>query len=221
MVLRKLVGIVTITLLVGAASLASAGVPDLLLSTSARADDSAPAVLFNLPDGTGSTFAEARNANTFAQIDATITLTLLDGDGLPVANFPVEDVYLVNDFDDPNDAGLGGLLDCTGVATPDQNSDADGVTVWALPLTAGSYSPGLTTIMISNAPLESGSEAIGFNSTDINGDFVVDLLDVVKFSQDFATGTNPFRSDFEYDGVVDLLDVILLAQTQGRECAAR
>jgi len=222
MVLRKLVGIVMITLLVGVASLASAGVPDLLLSTSARTDGSAPAVVFNLPDGTGAGFFEAVNANTFAPIDATITLTLLDGDGLPVVDFPFEDVVLVNAYDDPADPGLGGMMACTGGATPDRNSDELGTTVWSNPLTAAGYSPNLTVIMVSNAPLESSAgEAISFNSTDVNGDFIVDLLDVVKFSQDFGAGTDPFRSDFEYDGVVDLLDVILMAQTQGRGCAAR
>ena len=53
-------GIFMITLLVGAASFATAGVPDLAQSTAARAYlGPETAVLFNAPNGGGSAFTEA------------------------------------------------------------------------------------------------------------------------------------------------------------------
>jgi hypothetical protein len=203
-----------ITLLVGAASFASAGVPDLGMSSSASVNGNDVAVVFNLPNGDGAFFYEAISA-AFAPIDATITLTLIDGLGAPVANFPFEDCWLIND-----DGGeFGGLHPCSGGATPDFNSDVNGVTTWANPLTAGGYTQGVTTVYISGAPLDAGNEMnISFNSADINGDETVDLIDVVKFTQDFYSGTDPFRSDFLYDGLVDLLDVVVLAQSQGASC---
>lgn len=207
MVLRKIVGIAVIALLVGATSLASATTPDLTLSTSSRADGSAAtAVVFNLPDGSGAAFSEAVS-DAYAPIDATITVTLLNASGIPIPNFPMEDLYLVN----------SGLAVCGGFATADANSDANGMTQWSNPLAGGGFAQGLTVIMVSGAPLESGpGEAVSFNSTDINGDLLVDLLDVVQFSQDF--GGYSFRSDFVYDGVLDLVDVVKLAQTQALTC---
>jgi len=217
MVQRKIVGIAVIALLVGAASLASATTPDLSLSTSSRADAGAEtAVVFNLPDGSGAAFSEAVS-ESYAPIDATISVTLLNASGIPVPNFPMEDLYLVND----DGSEFGGLMVCGGFATADANSDANGTTQWADPLAAGGNSAALTVIMVSGAPLESSAgEAVSFNSTDINGDLEVDLVDVVQFSQDFAGGY-AFRSDFVYDGLLDLVDVIKLAQTQSLICPAK
>ncbi len=209
MVLRKIVGIAVITLLVGAASLASATTPDLNLSTSARADASdAVALVYNLPDGTGSPFNEAQSFDTFGAIDATISVTLLNSSGLPVPNFPAEDLYLVND-----DGGeFGGMMPCGGFATADANSDDNGMAWWADPLTAGGYSNALTVIMVSGAPLESSAgEKVSFNSPDFNGDLIIDLLDVIVFSQNWQPDYS-FRFDVVFDGVLDLVDVIRLAQ---------
>lgn len=213
MVLRKIVGIAMIALLVGAASVASATTPDLTLSTSSRADGSAAtAVVFNLPDGSGAAFSDAVS-DAYAPIDATISVTLLNANGIPVPNFPMEDLYLVND----DGSEFGGLMVCGGFATADANSDANGMTQWANPLLAGGNSAALTVIMVSGAPLESSAgEAVSFNSSDINGDLEVNLVDVVQFAGDFGGYT--FRSDFRYDGVLDLLDVVILGQTQSVDC---
>ncbi len=74
--------------------------------------------------------------------------------------------------------------------------------------------------MVSGAPLESSAgEAVSFNSADINGDLLVDLLDVVQFTGDFYSGGYVFRSDFVFDGMVDLIDVVDLAQAQNASCA--
>ena len=87
MVLRKLVGIFAITLMIGAASFATAGVPDLVESTAVRAYvGPEQAVMFNIPNGGGSAFT---SASIFGgTVDASITLTIRDGFGVAIANFP-------------------------------------------------------------------------------------------------------------------------------------
>jgi len=210
MVLRKLMGIFAITLMVGAASFATAGVPDLDLSTAGRAyAGPETAVMFNIPNGGGAAFTSA--AIVGGAVDATITLTLLDGAGVPIANFPFEDAWI--------ESADGGMAACTGGATSDANTDASGVTNWVTPLQAGGASEALTVVMISGAALTSGAGlAISHNSADINGDGNVNLTDVPLFAGDFYGGVYAFRSDFSYDGAVNLSDVVKLAQALGASC---
>jgi hypothetical protein len=204
MVLRKLVGIFAITLMVGAASFASAGVPDLDLSTAATGAGG-PFVMFNIPNGGGSAFTDAAGG------DATITLTLLDGAGVAIANFPFEDAWI--------ESADGGMVACTGGATSDANTNASGVTNWVTPLQAGGSSEALTVVMISGAALTSSAGvAVSHNSADINGDGNVNLTDVPLFAGDFYGGVYAFRSDFSYDGLVNLSDVVRLAQALGASC---
>ncbi len=218
MELGKILRIVMIALLVSAASLASADEPYWWLSTTSRAETGGgTAVVFNLPDGSGAAFSEAVSEH-FQPIDATLTLTLINPSGIPVVDYPREDLWLIND-----DGGeFGGLAPCGGYATADANTDVNGEARWANPLAAGGYSQGLSVVYIAGAPLEtSAGEDISFNSADINGDLLVDLLDVVQFTQDFYSGSYKFRSDFLYDGGVDLLDVVELSVAQAVSCPAR
>ena len=86
MVLRKLMGIFTITLIVGAASLAMAGVPDVTQCTATRAYTGPEfCVLFNVPDGNGNAFTDAVKVGG-GVADATITLIVKDGGGVPIVS---------------------------------------------------------------------------------------------------------------------------------------
>jgi hypothetical protein len=203
-------GIFAITLMVGAASFATAGVPDLDLSTAARAyAGPETAVLFNIPNGGGAAFTDA--AIIGGAVDATITLTLVDGSGTPIPNFPFEDAWI--------ESADGGMVACTGGATADFNTNASGVTSWVTPLQAGGSSQALTVVMISGAALTSSAGlAISHNSADITGDGLVNLTDVPLFAGDFYGGVYAFRSDFSYDGNVNLSDVVKLAQALGAAC---
>ena len=58
---------------------------------------------------------------------------------------------------------------------------------------------------------------VRFNSPDINGDLVVNLSDIVYFTQDFYGAYN-YRSDFNWDGVINLSDIALMAQGIGAAC---
>jgi len=211
MVLRKLTGIFMITLLVGAASFATAGVPDLANSTADRAYQGVEtAVMFNIPNGGGAAFTEAVIPGGVV-VDATITLTLVDGSGAAIPNFPFEDAWI--------ESADGGMVACIGGATADANTDALGQTQWQTPLQAGGASQALTVVYISGAPLTSSAGVgISHNSADLNGDGVVNLTDVPIFAGDFYGGVYQFRSDFAFDGAVNLSDVVRLAQALGASC---
>lgn len=208
MVLRKIMGVFAITLLVGAASFATAGVPDLGLSSAATAySGGSAAVMFNIPNGGGSAFTGARDAGGL--VDATVTLTLIDGLGDPIANFPAEDLWL--------ESVDGGMAFCTGGTTADLNTDVAGQTQWVTPLAAGGSSQALTAVMVSGAALTSGNLPISHNSADISGDGIVNLTDVPLFVNDFY-GSYNFRSDFSYDTVINLSDVVKMGTAIGASC---
>jgi hypothetical protein len=215
---KKIAGVFACALIIGAASFATAGVPDLQESTAATAYGGPfVPVLFSLPNGAGSPFTAAATwdgvtpGTGTAVVDATITITLLDGGLAPVVNFPAEDLWL--------ESQDGGLAFCTGGTTSDGNTDGTGTTQWAFPIAAGGASQAVTLVMVNGAALTSNSGlALSHNTADLTGDRIVNLTDVPAFAGDFFGGTNPFRSDMNYDGVVNLSDVFRLAQGVGAEC---
>lgn len=213
MVLRKLTGVFSIALVIAAAS-AMAGVPDLQLSTaSTAAGVGVTPVMYNLPNGLGSTFANARS--TGGVVNATITLTVLDGGGVPVANFSANDMWLEKEIV----ADTGNFIACTGGTTADLNTNASGVTTWAAPLRAGGWSTSKTLVVINGAALTSNTGLVlRHNSADINGSGQANLSDIPLFASDFSGGTNAFRSDLQFDGFVNLSDIPRLASGIGAVC---
>lgn len=213
MVLRKLTGVFSIALVIGAATVAMAGVPDLQLSTaSTAAGAGVTPVMYNLPNGLGSTFAQARS--TGGVVNATITLTVLDGGGVPVANFSANDMWLEKEVV----AGTGNFIACTGGTTADVNTNASGVTTWAAPLRAGGWSTSKTLVVINGSALTSNTGLVlRHNSSDLNGDGSANLSDIPLFAADFY-GAYAFRSDLQFDGVVNLSDIPRLASGVGAVC---
>lgn len=214
MVLRKLTGVFSIALVICAASFAVAGVPDLQLTTaSTAAPVGVTPVMYNLPNGLGSTFALARS--TGGIVNATITMTVLDGGGIPVVNFSANDMWLEKEIV----ANTGNFIACTGGTTADVNTNASGVTTWAAPLRAGGWSTSKTMVTINGAYLTSDTGLVlRHNSADINGDKNANLSDIPLFATDFSGGSNAFRSDLQYDGFVNLSDIPRLAAGVGAVC---
>jgi hypothetical protein len=212
--LKKIIGVLSLILMVGVAPIATAGIPDMDLSTASRAYDGPEvAVMYNLPNGGGSPFETAGWIFVGSTVDATIELNLVDGDNVPIFGYPLEDLWLESD-----DGGIG-MIPCIGGSTADANTDALGQTTWVNPLRAGGSSQGLTVVMVSGSPLTSGPGLlISHNSPDLNGDGYVNLPDVAFFASDYYGGLNPFRSDFQYDGMVNLADVSKMAQAVGASC---
>lgn len=212
MLLRKLMGILCATLILGSATFAMAGVPDLALSVATGPAEAC--VLYNLPNANGSPFTDAAAAvGPYGTVDATINMTVNDGLGVPINQFPFEDMWLVSDD--------GGLVACTGGTAADQSTDALGATLWQNPLAAGGATvdnAALTIVMINGAALTSSAGmSIAHNSADINADGLVNLSDVQLFASDFY-GAYAFKSDLAYDEIVNLSDIVPLAQAMGGAC---
>lgn len=211
MVLRKIMGLLACSLVVGMASFAMAGVPDLALSTATTAATE-PVSLFNLPNGGG---AELLNgAQTFGgtMTEATITLYLVDGLGDPIGSYGAADMWL--------ETTLGGLSACTAGTIADRNTDDDGITVWEDALGAGGFTDPateLTVVVINGDALSQAGFNIQHNSADINGDGSANLSDIALFTQDLF-GAYEYRSDFVWDGAINLSDVALMAQGNGTSC---
>jgi hypothetical protein len=212
MVLRKIMGLFVCTLILGVASFASAGVPDLGNSEATMPNFAGGSIvsLFNLPNGGGKAFTEAQVPGG-AIVDATIEVVIRDGNNNVIAGFPGEDLWLES-FD-------GGMVACIGGTTADGDTDANGVTDWSNALNAGGSSEALCYIMVSGDALTSvGSEmALHFNSADMNADGVVNLTDVGRFSTAFNGGYD-YAADFFFDGVIQLSDVGRLASGLGGSC---
>ena len=209
MVLRKLMGIFTITLIVGAASLAMAGVPDVNQCETDRAYQGAEyAVVRCLPNGGGEPFTAAV-AQGGGVVDATISVIVKDGAGVPIVFYPFEDIWL--------ESADAGMVACAGGANANGSTDANGYTEWVNPLRAGGSSFGSTQVVINGNAVPQAL-AVGYNSADLDGSGVVNLSDVQFFATDYYAISYVFRSDLFYDGIVNLSDIPYMASGYGASC---
>ena len=211
MVLRKLMGLLACTLVLGFATVAMADVPNLDLSYAETAAGAQVSV-FNLPNGAGSGL-DAAFTYGGGTTDATITLTLVNDDGDPIDGYAAEDLWLETD--------MGGLARCEDGTLADADTDGAGQTVWADPLNAGGFTDidggELTVVMVSGDALTMPGMDVQFNSADISGDGVANLTDIAAFTQALM-GAYAYAADFIWDGAVNLSDVALMTQGNGTEC---
>ena len=201
---------ILLTILFSHGAMACTGIPDLDRSIISQTFQGL-ATLLNIPDGSGSPVTEARTADGTV-VDATIHLTIItfcNGEE-PVVGFPAEDMWL--------ESIGGGMVPCLGGTIADYATDLDGHTQWSLPLMAGGWDEGNCRVMVSGMALGNpGGLTLNFNSPDIDGNRVVNLTDLVFFSQDFWGGY-AFRSDLVRDGVINLSDVAVYAESVGKSC---
>ncbi len=210
MVLRKIMGLFVCVLVLSSAALATAGIPDPTMTLATMEGVGGETVaLFNLPNAGGSAFDQAQIYMDGTIIDATITMTVLDAFGTPVADFPSEDMWL--------ESADGGMVACINGAAADLTTNSAGETEWANALNAGGFSTAFTVVVINGITLNQGPFAMHFNSADMNGDGAVNLADVGNFSGIFY-GAYDFSADFSADGVLNLTDVGRLAQGSGTAC---
>lgn len=220
-------GFLFCSLILSFASLAAAGVPDLTASTAASdAGMGVEVSVVVLPDGTGQRIDEAYLFGG-AQTDATIRLTLLDGNGTPINGHPRSDMWLesINSAPGSDANGGNGLRLCVNGSRADFDTNVDGQTLWRLPLFGGGASDPeatpaeLTQVVVPQGPLNGSDMTVYWNSPDINGDLDPNVGDVGLFAQDFF-GVNDsgdpiegaYRSNFFWDGEMNLADIALLAQ---------
>ncbi len=192
---------------------AVAQVPEL--HCTAVTEASVPVALYTLPNGQGHSFTEAQPFGGYPNVDATITLTILDSAEEPIANYPQSDIWL--------ESTSGGLmLPCVAGTTADANTDENGRTTFQEPLlAAGANEPydDLLMVVISGMPINQPGLEIFINSPDINGDGDVALADVAIFAAVYLDpADHPFLADFWWDGVVNIQDLVLFAQGYGAAC---
>ena len=177
------------------------------------------ASVYVLPDASGPPLTEAMEFGG-QQIDATITVRLVDCWGTPIADFPWEDIWLETESEG---SGPCYPLGFSAHSTTDNN----GETNFSLSLAGGGWTEGPVWVYVVGGraldPLDCpwGIEhppvSLRFNSADINGDGIVNLVDTSLFSTDFF-GPYQYRSDFYWDGVLNLADIARMAAGIGLSC---
>ncbi|MCK9996578.1 MAG: hypothetical protein KAH56_09925 [Candidatus Krumholzibacteria bacterium] len=213
--MKKIISSISMTFLVvfllNGLALACTGIPDLNLSIVWQ-ENGIPATLLIVPDGSGPPFTEARTSDS-TYVDATIYLTLIyncDGDTGPVADFPMEDMWL--------EPMGGGVVFCSGGSNADGNTDQYGNTQWSQPLSGGGWNEGACRVVVNGMPLGPPEGLpLNFNSPDLDGSGYVNLMEVSGFAEDYFSGFT-FRSDLHRDGALDLSDLVVLAESLGVSC---
>jgi len=213
--MKNIRGIIAGVFLFGSTAVVAAGIPDFpdCSATMPNVPSGVSVVLFNMPDGTGSSFANAQILGEGTTIDATIEFVIFDTQGNPIAHFPAEDLWL--------ETGDWGLTTCPGGTIADMDTDVNGWTTWSDPLMAGGFGSDGCYIAVNGMILDCGSLPfdLTFNSADLNGDGVVSLNDIGLFcSLLFGSPGYDISADFFADGVINLADVARLAQGIGASC---
>lgn len=214
MLRRNILGLMICVASLGVATLSFAGIPDLSLSSAVTAAGSEVSV-FTLPDGTGKALTEAK-LEAGGEVDATITVTLLDAGGLPIFLYPFEDMWL--------ETSAGGLVPCNGGTVADASTDINGETTFSASLFAGGYSDRVggekCVVMVNGSAITStGSQLdILFNSSDIDGSGAQGTTDTIIFVPLYTGGGYDYSIDFFFDGNINLSDLVLYAGGLNTSC---
>ena len=234
MLRKNIVGLLICIVALGATSLGFAGIPDIEQCTAEMLGvdpgDTGPWNVFNTPDATGYTMAEARAVATASGSwdDATITVTLIDGNGNPVFAYPFEDLWLENT---PATAPVSvgdpaGLVACPNGTLADASSDINGQTTFSGPFFAGGHvtytdatTYDATYVMVSGEAIATALPII-FNSADIDGDGQwTSSVDVILFSQRYpASAGYSYSVDFYFDEANTLSDLVLFSAARNVAC---
>ena len=205
----RFISIMILLMIIPVSAAQSAGIPDLDNSLAWLQNPAAAgATILSFPDGNGRPLTTARLPDG-TLVDATIMVQMLDNGYVPIANFPFEDIWL--------ETVDHGLIPCLGGTVADVNTDYEGVSFWSAPLQAGGFSLGPCQVIINGSAIPSEGLVLSFNSPDIDGDGMVNIIDVALFAENFFNQYD-FRSDLHRNGRLDLLDVGVLAEGLGRSC---
>ncbi len=201
---KRLLSLVLVAgLILGLASFAMAGVPDAGWSEVSSA-------------GGVVTITPAGNGQSLLSRGAGIDLTVRDANGLAIAGYPFQDMWL--DDNGSNDINL-----CQGGSTADADTDANGFTTITGIIRGGGWTQAGMSVYVSGIAITLNNDGTGgttlnidVNSPDIQGDRVVDLSDISLFTGDLVTFH--FRSDYNHDGIVDLSDISLFSSWIDEVC---
>jgi hypothetical protein len=214
MKLLKLFVVGTCSLLVGNAGAGSGANETLSSWCGSNATIEVPAAhLLVCPQGDGQSLAE---------VGATITVQVFTDQCWPPPGFPPEDIFLYG-----CDAVWTTL--CAPVSqaiNADGPTDGNGMTTVSGTIRAGGYGTGLWVMvrgeMATGVCVPSCADPICLPITvvspDINGDLVVNLVDVALLAGAWPPLPYSPPIDFNGDGVINLLDLSLFAQHLLHSC---
>jgi hypothetical protein len=159
---------------------ATSGVVHPCSSTASIA--SAGGCMFSCPFGDGT---------SLATVSAVITLTVIDGGGVPVEGVPSGDVWLIG--------CAGGLTLCggSGSSNADQATDVTGTTTMSGTLAVGGCDTAVKVVVqntIIADPLNCNNDlclGIEVRSADIDGDLTVGAIDFGLFGLDYPFPCDP------------------------------
>jgi len=210
MLIQKTIFVFVFILLLVSGSLATTNVPDPCVSYATMPGVwNQTVALYSVPNGTGSAFTEAQIFNQGTTVNASITLVVLDASGVPFPHFPAEDMWL--------ESSDGGMVPCVGGSMADSDTGVNGQTSFVSPMRAGGYSMSSCVVMISGMALCQAPFDMYFNSADVNGDGVVNLIDLNLFATALHFNFN-FSVDFYCDGVLNLSDLGRFSVAIGGNC---
>jgi hypothetical protein len=192
---------------------ASAGIIDpcvsywqLILAAPAPATGYCP--LFACPQG---------DTDSFLTQGWSITVCVLDINGAPIPNVPAQDFWLI-DCDPSNDAFLCGGSASSGA---DSLTNSAGMTTMTNgSIAAGGCGYGMALVVQGFTVLDSVTNCatefccpIALVSPDLNGDLLVDVVDLSLFAFEFPPNTPSFPNcaDYNQDNLVDVVDLSLFA----------
>ena len=153
----------------------------------------------------------AGDGRSLSDVGATINLRIRDTNNLPIVNMAPEDVWL---------AGCVNLTLCNSSESSmaDRLTDENGETEMSGTMAAGGSDTGVLVIVQGNVLLftlncvDNLCLPFEVRSADMNGDLVVNLVDLSQFAAAFPPNAYSAAADFTFDGIVGLGDVSFLAQ---------
>jgi hypothetical protein len=160
-------------------------------------------------------------APSLASYNVVVTVTVRDGNNLPIPAYPAQDIWL-------DDNGSADINLCQSGGTADAATDGAGFTTISGVLRGGGATQSGMAVYVSGVAVEgpngtpgvAKSLAIDVNSPDMNKDRAVDLSDIALFAAALQPPHNGFAADFTHDtpNNVDLSDIALFSSWIGDSC---
>ena len=221
--MRKFVLACLILMLVSSVCMASRKPGSSSISIDVDYGFTEPVSIFSAPDGSGYPLTRAFIFGG-TEVDASLTVSLKVG-STAMWGIPAEDIVLVLGGNFYHLCGEDGAVCGIGF------TDGDGVMILDGPIAGGGYAEPdghgahieVNTYFLNVTFFDSSqSFPMYMNSPDINGDGVVNLLDVTIHASDQdkfdRLGRYSYRSDFNWDGIINEIDQDMLSEFYGASC---
>jgi len=155
----------------------------------------------------------AGDGQTLADVGARVDIIARAPDGWAVQYIYPEDFWLM----DCSGANYDNTCFSAGFAYADQITDANGYTFITGTLAVGGMGSGASVFLqgvIALAPPECAQILclpLGYRSADINGDLVVNMVDLAMFAGSFPPNAYDPAADFDFNGSIGLGDLAFFA----------